>query len=105
MKEVRELVWRWQSCVVLPPLPIIRSDFESARPIAFSVDEQLVALLSRDDNMIHVCETATGKERHGLEPGLSPQAARRGLAANLVFLATASFWRSRPRTRKRHWSG
>ncbi|HWY86853.1 MAG TPA: hypothetical protein VNX28_09020, partial [Gemmataceae bacterium] len=37
----------------------------SAQSMAFSADERLVALLGQD-NMIHLCETGTGKVRHRL---------------------------------------
>jgi WD40 repeat protein len=53
---------------VLPALVDLGST--SRRPIAFSSDERLVALFSKDDGLIHVIDTGTGKER--LKTGRSP---------------------------------
>ena len=70
----------------LPALVMTQQTMESCRPIAFSVDERLVALFAASDRMIHVIDTATGKERCRL-PGAVNADVQKGpaLIANLSF--------------------
>jgi WD40 repeat protein len=50
----------------LPFLSVQQTVMESARPIAFSLDDRLVALVAREDGMIHIFDAVTGKLRHRL---------------------------------------
>jgi WD40 repeat protein len=71
----------------LPPLSVQRSVMESARPIAFSLDDRLIALVAREDGMIHVIDAATGKLRHrlGQKMSLEPRPGEGIPVANLTF--------------------
>jgi WD40 repeat protein len=71
----------------LPALPFFNS-LESARPVAFSADDRLVALFSREDGQIQVFEAATGKllKRLGKPPEANAQLiARRINSCTLAF--------------------
>jgi len=61
------------SCKLLCQLPLLpeSTSNESAWPVVFSSDDRLVALFSRDDGLIHVIETATGKLRQRLDKALA----------------------------------
>jgi hypothetical protein len=83
----------------LPPLFVTQQSMESCRPIAFTWDEGLVALFSRDDGTIHVLDTATGKLHQRLGRGWDQPVQgdkREFLPANLAFSRDskllASWW-------------
>ena len=70
----------------LPPLVMVQQSMESARPIALSFDERLVALFSQNDGVIHVFDTLTGKPLQRLGGGVDVANGPRGaFAASLAF--------------------
>jgi WD40 repeat protein len=69
---------------LLPPLPMSFRD--SGRPVAFTANGRLVAVVSLVDGKIHVCDTETGKVRQRLGPaGILGQIPRNYLTGNLAF--------------------
>jgi WD40 repeat protein len=70
----------------LPALPFFDS-IESSRPIAFSADDRLVAMFGREDGLIHVFETATGKLSKRLGRPLEVNPQRPGRRFNFSSLA------------------
>jgi WD40 repeat protein len=70
------------SCKLLCELPVSIAIIsgQSSVPVAFSSDNSLVALLSRENSQIHVFETSTGKPKKtlGRPPEIDPKFLRRG---------------------------
>ena len=69
----------------LPGLPPNQGAMESTRPLAFTPDERLVALFGQNDGLIHVVDTATGKELHRFGEQASMDERKGQFVANIAF--------------------